>query len=457
MKRKLIYTFLLTVIFGLGGIISVDAVTPTKEWCFSFEDETGTITGYMPKNYSFKHCPNDVVIPGTIRGVEVQKIGNKAFMNDGIESVVIPDTVTIIGNMAFASNYLTDVVIPETVTKIGYAAFNDNPLMGTDNEFLYVRTDNDNNGIAEIDKTKLIGVSMSAYELNDVIVPEQVETIGTKAFYGLDLYYIELPEGLSVIENKAFYGSYIIGGITIPSTLATADFSMDLEQVPYRDVVYYGWYDNFYDKEFVFESGKKTAIIPIIYERPEVYYADAHSINYNKIELEYQLNGSIPYDLDKIQIYKYNNKTKKYEYLTYTVDSNDVYLSKGLVAGQTAYYKIRGVVTTPDGKTYYSDFSEVLAVKPIPTTPTKVKATKYKSGVAKITWNKVSGVDGYTLYKYNSKTGKYFAVINTKSNSITNSYGLKKGSGAYYRVKAYKMVNGKKVYSNFSASTYVRV
>ena len=34
---------------------------------------------------------------------------------------------------------------------------------------------------------------------------------------------------------------------------------------------------------------------------------------------------------------------------------------------------------------------------------------------------------------------------------------LKKGAKAYYKVRAYKMVNGKKVYSNYSKQVSVRV
>ena len=64
-------------------------------------DNTITIIGY---NGAIK----DVVIPSTLYGLTVTVIGHSAFMDKGLTSVVIPDTVTIIQgddrNGAFSRN-----------------------------------------------------------------------------------------------------------------------------------------------------------------------------------------------------------------------------------------------------------------------------------------------------------------------------------------------------------------
>ncbi len=58
----------------------------------------------------------------------VTTIGEYAFSDNNLTSVVIPDSVTIIGVGAFNSNNLTSVVIPDSVTSIGESAFSYNNL-----------------------------------------------------------------------------------------------------------------------------------------------------------------------------------------------------------------------------------------------------------------------------------------------------------------------------------------
>lgn len=456
MKRKLIYFLLAIFACGLIGTSDVSALTPTKEWCFAFNKETGTITGYRSKNYSNKYCTDDVVIPETIDGVTVKSIGNKAFMNDCIGSVVIPNSVTSIGNLAFASNQLKDIKISDNVTKIGYGAFNNNPFEQT--KFFYERTDLNSDGIAEINNTKLISVGMEAdfREFVTLTIPENVTTIGTKAFYGLFNFEIDMSKNVTTLENQALYGADITW-IKVSDKTKIENFDIDIEQIPYEDVIYQRW--EYIDADwnslgYEYDPSMNVAsLYSDIYYMPYLYYAYGTSPAYNKVKLEWDFGGS----MDRVEIYKYNPSTKKYEYYTYSTNWYEVTLSKGINPGQSYYYKVRAVVTTPDGKKYYSELSDPIKVTPVLKTPTNVKATKYRSGVAKISWSKVAGADGYALYKYNSSTKKYYYVKSTKYLSTTTSYGLKKGSRTYYKVRAYKVVNGKKVYSNYSSAKYVRV
>ena len=68
----------------------------------------------------------DVVLPATLGGYPVTKIGDRAFSNcENLTSFTIPDSVTSIGNYAFEKcTGLTSVSIPDGVTSIGYYAFN---------------------------------------------------------------------------------------------------------------------------------------------------------------------------------------------------------------------------------------------------------------------------------------------------------------------------------------------
>ena len=75
---------------------------------------------------------SDVVIPatavdsGTIYDIKI--IGDSAFSENALTSVIIPDSVTSIGADAFFRNALTSVIIPESVTTIGGRAFFRNAL-----------------------------------------------------------------------------------------------------------------------------------------------------------------------------------------------------------------------------------------------------------------------------------------------------------------------------------------
>ena len=84
-----------------------------------------------------------------------------------------------------------------------------------------------------------------------------------------------------------------------------------------------------------------------------------------------------------------------------------------------------------------------------PSAPGKISVSKVSSKSAKISWSKVSGVKGYELYRATSKSGKYSLISSTTGTSYTNK-SLSKGKTYYYKVRAYKMVDNRKVYSSYT-------
>jgi hypothetical protein len=90
-------------------------------------DKTATVTfstarGGDPDNY-----PNliDITIPETIKDntYTVTSIGDDAFYNSKIKSIVIPASITSIGDDAFYNSKIKSIVIPASVTSIGNSAF----------------------------------------------------------------------------------------------------------------------------------------------------------------------------------------------------------------------------------------------------------------------------------------------------------------------------------------------
>jgi hypothetical protein len=75
--------------------------------------------------------------------------------------------------------------------------------------------------------------------------------------------------------------------------------------------------------------------------------------------------------------------------------------------------------------------------------------TNYATSKITMTWNKVKGADGYAIYRASTKNGSYKYLKSVSTNTVANA-GLKAGSKYYYKARAYKTVNGKKIYGAYS-------
>ncbi|WP_138269728.1 hypothetical protein [Anaerofustis stercorihominis] len=117
-----------------------------------------------------------------------------------------------------------------------------------------------------------------------------------------------------------------------------------------------------------------------------------------------------------------------------------------------SYYYYRVVAYNNSNGLVKSKYNTVKVKPVLKSTSIKVSAGKKK---AYIKWNKVSGASGYQIYTKNSK-GKYVLTKTTKSTSYTKTKLTSKKT-YYYKVRAYKVVGGKKVYSSFSSVKKVKV
>ncbi|MCM3668267.1 hypothetical protein M3181_04520 [Mesobacillus maritimus] len=135
---------------------------------------------------------------------------------------------------------------------------------------------------------------------------------------------------------------------------------------------------------------------------------------------------------------------------TYTkagTTSGTSYIDKSLTTGKTYYYKIRAYKTGT--RTNYSSYSSVVNTRPIPSTPSSLKAASASYNSIKTSWNAVSGATGYEVYRASSKTGTYTKVGTTASTSFKNT-SLTTNKTYYYKIRAYRTVGSSKVYSKYS-------
>ena len=130
------------------------------------------------------------------------------------------------------------------------------------------------------------------------------------------------------------------------------------------------------------------------------------------------------------------------------------YADAGLPLGKTYYYKVRAFVLNGSIKAYGS-FSAYKYVTPKWPSVTLLSATLQNYHDAAISWNPVSNVDGYTVYRNTRYYGTYSEI---QSGITATSYldqGLAAGKTYYYKVRPYNLVNGLKVYGTYSGYKYV--
>lgn len=134
------------------------------------------------------------------------------------------------------------------------------------------------------------------------------------------------------------------------------------------------------------------------------------------------------------------------------------YTVKKLTTGTKYTFKIRAYGTV-DGKKTYSGYTKTVSAKPVPAAPKKIAVKNNAKKTAKLSWKKVAGADGYEVYRANAEKGKFKKIATSKSGksiSYTNKK-LSKNKTYYYKVRAYKNVNGKKVYGAYSQVVKVKI
>jgi len=96
---------------------------PESDFSFTCENDN---TAVIITDYT--GTDKTVNIPFEICGLPVIEIGDEAFVEKGLTSVSIPNSVTRIGAYAFDQNQLDSFTIPDSVTYIGCWAFARNQL-----------------------------------------------------------------------------------------------------------------------------------------------------------------------------------------------------------------------------------------------------------------------------------------------------------------------------------------
>lgn len=148
------------------------------------------------------------------------------------------------------------------------------------------------------------------------------------------------------------------------------------------------------------------------------------------------------------------NSAAVYDYEQNILNSEKV-STKPIISKPSEKVNTKPTISNPSEKEDENSDTEVTVSKP---TLKSVKAIK-KGHKIKVSWNKVSNASGYQVCWYKDKKCKKTVAKKNINNANTTTYsgkGFEKGKKYYVRVRAYKNVNGSKIYGKKSTIKSVK-
>lgn len=279
-------TMKLDYLQNTGNSLYVPTNITTDNTCFSY-NASGVITKY---DYS---CGNEVSIPESIDGVNINSIANNAFVVSdntkplqsinmenasylttfsfsdfiNLKYATLPRTLVEIPQKAFFNCPLTTINLPDTVEKIDNYAFKGTSLSGS----LYLPKSLKTIGVGAFDSLKLTGT---------LTIPDSVTTISNEAFYSNKFTKLVIGQNssLTTIGNNAFRNNQISNAIALPKSLTTIGYNAFRANSIPKLALNYGLKSIGYE---AFESNKITGTIniPVTVEK-----IDAQAFQSNQIE-----------------------------------------------------------------------------------------------------------------------------------------------------------------------------
>ena len=194
---KNIYSYAFSGCTSLTKVIVPDI----SAWCgISFRDSSSNPLVYAKHIFSDDGTEiTDLIIPNG-----VTSIGDYAFYNcTSLTSITIPNSLTSIGVYAFLGcSSLTKVIVPDISAwcAISFRDLSSNPLSYAEHIF-----------------------SDDGTEITDLIIPNDVTYIGSRAFYNcIGLKSVTIPNSVTSIGGSAFSGCFFMKDLFINNSTLTS-------------------------------------------------------------------------------------------------------------------------------------------------------------------------------------------------------------------------------------------
>lgn len=417
-----------------------------------------------------------------------QDYGNGTYAH--ITSVTIPDTVTCIGDYAFSNCYdLTNITVGKGIKTIGECAFQycsfsqftipeSTYQIGNDafyfcselkkltinaknlNDFAYYNKCFYKAGSFSGGLTATFGASVrripnymfrvydSSYDygngayahITSVSIPDSVTTIGNYAFCGCyDLKTCKIGNKTTYIGEGAFE-CCPFSSFTIPSTVSTigqyafynctnlSSLTINASSLP--DFSYYN--KAFYN--IGANSNKLSVIFGSTVTRIPKYMFRVYDTSYNYGNGYYAhiTEVSIPSSVKEICAYSFD---ECYDMKLFTIKNQSAVFNDERFSGANSaltFKCFRGSTAAA----FANKNSYKISYLPSPPAAPSISAVTNTTTGTKVSWKKVSGAQGYYVYR-KTNSGSYSKVKNTTSTSWTDTGAKTNGAKYTYKVYAY--------------------
>lgn len=405
---------------GLTSIKIPEGVTSIGMYAFY---ECSSLTGLkLPSglksisDFAFYDCENlsSINLPAGI-----VKIGDSAFFHNKLKSIVIPSGVTDIEQGAFASNYsLESVAVPDSVTKIGMYAF------GYCTSLKRIQLPK---GLKVLEA----GVLVKCSSLKSINIPSGVTSLGVSLFSGCkSLESIIIPKGVTNIGAYAFENCTKLKKLTIPEKVSDIGlFAFDGTNIGFS--VYKHSFaaaylkENIYSYNYVTDSSTSKIILDDIVIKQKRLYKNQG-------------------DKETLSVIYYPSNTTDNKKVTWTSSNKKVATvdSNGKI---TAVSSGSATITAVVGK---KKTSRTIIVNP--PAPSTIKAVSAGYNSIKVSWSAVNGVEGYKIYRKDTKLGVFYELAQVKGSSYIDT-PLSNERIYYYQVQAYSHAGTTLLLSNYTA------
>lgn len=317
---------ILTAYHGTNAEVSIpEGVTEIDSWCF-FENQT----------------VQKVVLPSTIR-----KVGYCAFYGSSLKEVILPEGLETIDDHAFYCDGLSRVLIPRSVKEIGEYVFPWNTFLecyaGTAG-FAYAKENQSDNSVV-----------------------------------------LDAPKNFSDLQITLAQMEFVYDGYDIEPEVAVLDGSTVLKEetdytVQYSEAVKPGVYTVTVQAAFSeVYTGSRTLTYTI---RPRTVRHLVSGLGTSSGQAALQWNSSP--EADSYEVVRYDSQTRNWVLVNQVSETSCT--DTGLKADTAYQYRVRACVSA-DGQTLYSDYSNILSLRTLPTDASvkKTNNSVKKGAAAKIT------------------------------------------------------------------------
>lgn len=377
---------------------------------------TITITGY-------EGSASELVIPDTIDGYTVTKIGERVFRNNtNLSTVTLPSSLASIGDSAFYKcTNLKSIVIPDAVTSIGTEAF-----YGC-------------SSLASVElPSNLVTLSYLAFgdcvALSSITIPKSLTTYSNPASPGpfsgcTHLYTATVAEGATTVCDSLFWGS-AVETVSLPSTL--------------RTIEEYAFYKCTNLKNIYFSCNAPTIVNNSFNSVTATAYYPANNSTWNS-NVRQNYGGTLTWTtwspaITPAPVTPAPTATAKPTASPAATASPTVSPTVNPTVAPTATETVSNTQTTISN-----------------TTVSNVTASTAKKKVT-LRWKKKAGVSGYQIYRKTGSGSYTLAKTINKAKTVKwTDRSVKRGKSYYYKIRAYRVESGIISYSKFSSVKKVKV